>query len=227
MRAGWSSVVGMVALFAATPAHAQSSPAVRRIGGRAVLLEWQVPPECPAREYVLERTARLVGNVSESGNSPELGVHATVEKLPSGSWQLLFDSSQGAAAARQMQGRSCAEMAEATALLLAWLIDPSLPARPAPDPVDVQAKPEPAEPQSESDSRAEPKSLESNAPSQRKSTTSLPEREASRRKPSARRFVAPTFEAAVEFSVWLNRLPQVVPGVQLSAGARFTRLRLL
>jgi len=219
----------MVALFATAAARGEGPPAARRIGGKLLLLEWQAPSTCPTRETVLDRTERLVGSTHVASATTELRVRASVEQSLTGVWQLLFDSSQGSAQARQMQGKSCAEMADAAALLLALLIDPTLPEPPARGSVEENVRADEAAPgESETEPRSAAESSE-RMPSPEREVRPSPTstRAASRRTPSVRGLKAPTFEATAEFVVWLNRLPELAPGVQLGAGARFTRLRLL
>jgi hypothetical protein len=115
------------------------------------------------------------------------------------------------------------------ALLLALLIDPTLPETPAQRPiVDANVRPGEAEPESEREPRPAAEPSERKPSPERKTPTDPTSSSAeSRRTPSARGFKAPTFEAAAELAMWVNRLPELAPGVQLGAGARFTRLRVL
>jgi hypothetical protein len=164
-----------------------------------------------------------------------LRVTATVVQTATGGWQLRFDASSGSTSARVMNGDSCAEMADAAALLLALLVDPNLEARSA------AALP----------SRASSSNHEASAPASAAETAALaseaharkPERSAPQTNASAaeprmpaglatapaesRARAWPSLEIGAEFAVWAQRLPSVAPGVALSVGARFARARAL
>jgi hypothetical protein len=109
-RAGrWCCV--SIALFAAAPCAAQEAP---------VSLDWRAPPECPAREVVLTRVAQL----HPVGGGAHLDATATVTRRPSGRWRVRIETPSGV---RALETRACAQIAEATAVILALALDDLAP----------------------------------------------------------------------------------------------------
>jgi hypothetical protein len=100
-------------------------------------LEWTAPPECPQRDTVLASVQRRLG-----ASPPAPSLQARVTLVEQEGEFLLALETQGAR--RELKGPSCAELAEAGALILALLIDPMLLSRPPPPP--QQAPAAPAEP---------------------------------------------------------------------------------
>lgn len=115
-RAGrWCRV--LVPLLAAAPCAAQD----------AVLLDWRAPPECPAREAVLSRVAQLHPVTGDL--RPPFAATATVSRRPGARWRVRIETPSGV---RALESRTCEQIAEATAVVVALALDditpiPSLP----------------------------------------------------------------------------------------------------
>jgi hypothetical protein len=90
-----------------------------------VELEWSAPPDCPQRDVVLASVQRRLG-----ASPPAPALQARVTLVEEEGQFLLALETQGAR--RELKGPSCAELAEAGALILALLVDPLLLSRPPP-----------------------------------------------------------------------------------------------
>jgi hypothetical protein len=103
-----------------------------------VVLEWNAPPgeQCPSGDEVLRQVASLVG-ASSSRERPSIRARADVRKLGDDRFRVdLTTLSDGAEGHREIEERSCRAMAEATAVILAWMVDPDAVGGPdgAPEP---------------------------------------------------------------------------------------------
>jgi hypothetical protein len=102
-------VAGVV--FLPTPAHADG----------AVALAWSAPTGCPSRGDVMDEVQRILGGPTEH----TVTARADVVQLGARDWQVhLVTDVDGAAGERTLESDSCASLASATALILAWTIDP-------------------------------------------------------------------------------------------------------
>ena len=128
-----------------------------------VSLRWSAPADCPAGDDVLEEVNRLLG-ARASSQDGVLDVVAEVKRKDDGTYvvRLEIPSADGPRL-REVSAVSCVALGQATALILAMMVDPeaALAAPPAPDlpgptppgqtdpkPVDAgpkQALPKPAE----------------------------------------------------------------------------------
>lgn len=131
------------------------------IGGRAALAEqgdrvalrWSAPSGCPGGDKVLSEIDRLLG---ERGARPPKPIQATatVAQDEHGGFRVHLETQgDGEARVREVRGASCAAIADATALILALMIDPAAvaerdPAAPAPPPAPPRRPPPPAPPAS-------------------------------------------------------------------------------
>ncbi len=124
----------LLTLGAAAVAHGEAraqTPAPGRLQ-----LEWQAPSECPTAAEVRASVARLLGG--EVKLPPGETVEVTAAVTAGQTWRV--DIATGAEAQRSrrsLESASCAELADATALLVALLIDAhavavSAPASPPP-----------------------------------------------------------------------------------------------
>src|SRR5687768_10747089 len=91
----------------------------------AVSLQWSAPPECPQAEQLNATIRRLLEGVGPSGDN----IRATGRVVREGSgrwrWRLRLVTQRGEAASeRVLEDASCEAIAEATALILALMIDP-------------------------------------------------------------------------------------------------------
>ena len=107
-------------LVAALPTTARGEAQLR--------LEWRAPDSCPSRERLLARTQELLGHAPEAGLKGELQLDARATELSRDSWQLDLSSRSdgGIPTSRSVKATSCAELADAAALLIALAIDPEL-----------------------------------------------------------------------------------------------------
>lgn len=89
-----------------------------------VALDWSAPPDCPSGEEVLEEVNRLLGTRPET-NESVLRVTAIVKRKESGPFvvRLEIPSPEGPRI-REVSAVSCSALAQATALILALMIDP-------------------------------------------------------------------------------------------------------
>jgi len=98
-------------------------------------LEWEAPPPCPGQAEVVAEVARLVGRRPRVPADRLLVVRARASAAPDGSWQLqMILATRDGIRERTLKSRSCAEVADAAALIMAMAIDPAaaLAARPQP-----------------------------------------------------------------------------------------------
>jgi hypothetical protein len=87
-----------------------------------VALVWTVPPECPSEGAVLAEMERVLGGPPSRGAK----VKAEVEELGAHLWsEHLATEVEGVFGERTLEADSCEGLAAATALILAWTIDPA------------------------------------------------------------------------------------------------------
>jgi hypothetical protein len=88
-----------------------------------VELAWNAPAGCPAREAVLHQTrAMLAGSTTHH----LVVARAEVSELAPDHWSVhLATDVDGVAGERSLEANSCASLASATALILAWTVDPA------------------------------------------------------------------------------------------------------
>lgn len=109
------------ALSWASSASAQSTPWT---------LSWEAPPLCPDEQTVRAQIASLIGDTDVA--EP---VHITARIAPTAAhgWRAsLSTETRGAPGTRTLDAASCPELADAVAVILAWMIDPAMRARTAP-----------------------------------------------------------------------------------------------
>lgn len=108
----------IVALFAPAPALAQSSQPLE--------LRWEAPAGCPSERYVRDRIRKLAGS-ARSTDAP-VRAEATVTRSDEGQFHLeLVMHSGDLVGARNIDGRSCEDLAGAAAVALALLLRSSAP----------------------------------------------------------------------------------------------------
>lgn len=128
-----------LALVAATaPSRAQERIALR----------WDAPAGCPGGGAVRAEVDRLLG-ASRARPSRPIDVSAQVSRDERGTWHVRLETpGDGAPRVREIHGASCAALADATALILALMIDPDAVAQapasaPAPPATSPPAEPSP------------------------------------------------------------------------------------
>ncbi|WP_437676370.1 hypothetical protein [Sorangium sp. So ce131] len=100
-------------------------------GAPGVDLDWIAPGGCSDRGRVLaEIEQRLGRSVAEGGGAPRLRARAEVSRNERGSWDLHLTTTLGETTrSRELHGESCAELADAAALIIAFALDPDAAAR--------------------------------------------------------------------------------------------------
>lgn len=118
----------------------------------ALELTWDAPPACPSTDEVRDEVRGLVAGAQ---NPQPTSVVAKISLLESGRWKLeLVVENALVSGDRTLEAESCAELADATALVAAIAIDPFAaapkrddePPKPAPVPEQAIASPAPVAP---------------------------------------------------------------------------------
>jgi hypothetical protein len=110
------------------PARAWTAPPER------VVLHWAAPSECPAEGAVRAEMDRLLGPSSARPPAP-IPVAATVSLEDQGEWHVRLETpGDGAPRIREIHAATCAAIADATALILAMMIDPEAASAAPPSP---------------------------------------------------------------------------------------------
>ncbi len=126
---GWSR-----ALLAGGLLLASASAGAEQLDDGSVSLDWQAPASCPSASTVLGKVRSLVSGPAASAER----VRARgVVSAPAGdqNWQLTLETVQGARTwQRSLRAGSCEELADAGALIIALILDPSLKTEEKPDP---------------------------------------------------------------------------------------------
>jgi hypothetical protein len=134
----WASVGGLlVALLLQPVAAPPAAPP-------PVELAWEAPPGCPDAKRILGEIARLLASTEPGPHRKRVRASAQPRRTIEGSWrlQLVVGDDRGETARRTLASRSCMVIADATALIVAIAIDPTIPVTAAP----ADAAPEPAPP---------------------------------------------------------------------------------
>jgi hypothetical protein len=87
---------------------------------------WDAPPECGSRDELVGRIETLLGRPLGQPGDPDLEVVGRVEAEADG-LLLVLDFRQPVARVRELRGRSCDELRDGVALVLAVTIDPLVP----------------------------------------------------------------------------------------------------
>lgn len=116
----WSTLLVLAWLAVASDAWAS----------RRVDLAWTAPASCPSREAVLAQIERLAAGPGDASRPP-LDARAEVTEHAPDRFELRL-SLDGVE--RQLEGRTCAELGEATAVIVAIALDPEARAAPATKP---------------------------------------------------------------------------------------------
>ena len=117
-------------------------------------LDWSAPAGCPTREHVIERVTAILGRSTKPHGA--LAVRAIATRLPSGQWRVnLAEDREGGAGSQEFEAESCDAAADATALIVSLMIDPTItpgardvdpshePEKTAPPPVPPPSPPPP------------------------------------------------------------------------------------
>lgn len=135
-------LIGACWLLTTSLGHAQTSSVDARLS-----LEWSAPSECPTSEQVRADLRSLLVH-SRGASSESIAVTATIHRSERRGYELVLISN---ANARKIQSDSCAQLAEAAALMMALMLDPGLaleqkPPVNASEPAESSVRPEPVQP---------------------------------------------------------------------------------
>jgi hypothetical protein len=112
-------LIAALAMIWPAPARAWTAPPER------VDLHWTAPAGCPGEGAVRAEMDRLLGPSSARPPAP-IPVTAAVSRDESGAWHVHLETpGEGTTRVREIHGASCAAIADATALILALMIDPA------------------------------------------------------------------------------------------------------
>ena len=133
-------VLAFVAIGVTEPARAE--------GPRATLpltLDWTAPEGCPTQTQLVAAIGRIAGNAARRPATRPLVVHAAVERASASQWRAsVVAEGRGLSGRRQFDAESCDAVADATARIVALMIDEAqVPSSP---PSVVEAAPTPAPP---------------------------------------------------------------------------------
>ncbi len=129
-------------------------------GPRSIAVDWEAPAECPSRDELQARLARLLAG---SERKEAVRARVAVMRRRSGAWSAtIVTNLPGVTGERTLSADSCDLLASATALVIALAFDPdlNLPTPPAPTP---PAPPAPLSPRPEATS-VEPSPAEGSPP---------------------------------------------------------------
>lgn len=132
MRRVSTAAALLFALLSSSAASAQPSA-----------LRWSAPPECPREAAVRAEVARLLGG--DWPDSPTVA-EAETTRTEMGFRLVLTTETDGVPGERTIEGERCEELAAATALILALMIDPVAVTRVEPEPSPLTRPPSPAPP---------------------------------------------------------------------------------
>jgi hypothetical protein len=128
-----SRAIGAVAVLAPAPALARADPGT-------VGITWTAPAECPTASEVEASIRDLLGHVPRLFDGRRLEVDARAEKKRDGEWTATIVTQTGTTTgSRVLATESCRAAADATALIVALMIDPqAVAARDAPPVVEAK-----------------------------------------------------------------------------------------
>jgi hypothetical protein len=116
-------------------------------GSSSIELEWRAPEGCPSGAQVLAEARKLLrGSPTQEPHTP-IRIQGNVRNA-GGRWRLLLRTSQGEVKGeRRLDAASCRALGEATALILALMVDPEALSRPVEPPAPAEPPPRPATPE--------------------------------------------------------------------------------
>ena len=121
MRRSRASITLAACLITLGPENAQAAPG-------HFALSWSAPPACPDGAGVLGRVERILNRAPNVGDGEVLIVRATVEQPERDQpWHVELETDNGRRlSTRSLEAASCDELASATALLVAILLEPQV-----------------------------------------------------------------------------------------------------
>jgi len=131
---GLGALLALAVLGNAGPGHAEETGAFS--------LSWQAPAGCPSRDELRAQVARLLGGTIRVPHGGDIRARAVVEHGQN--WSLAIETeSSGRPGQRAIEAASCQDLADATALIIALMIDPDAVAAHAAQPKPIPAPPPP------------------------------------------------------------------------------------
>jgi hypothetical protein len=131
-----AGVAVLLALRALAPEPAEPAAELTE---PVVEISWDAPPECGLRDELVVRIETLLGRPLGHPGDPDLDVVGRVEVEADG-LLLVLEFRQPVARVRELRGRTCAELRDAAAVVLAVTVDPLVPLAEEPEP---EPEPEP------------------------------------------------------------------------------------
>jgi hypothetical protein len=95
-------------------------------------LTWDAPVGCPSSSEVERSVDRMMGHLPP--NDRKIDAHVIVTRRPSGLWMAELVITGSASGKRELEGESCAAIALATSVVLAFAIDPRAGSAPPEEP---------------------------------------------------------------------------------------------
>jgi hypothetical protein len=139
MRGGPWLVVAAMGAAGGAPAAAEAAESAQPVS-----LAWNAPAGCPSRDAVLADVNAILGGPT----SHHAAARADVAQIAPQHWSVhVATDVDGAQGERTLEADSCESLAKATALILAWTVDPikaraaALAAQPAPPPRQSPERP--------------------------------------------------------------------------------------
>jgi hypothetical protein len=199
VKGGARAAIAVLALIAA-PASAADGE---------VTVTWTAPPQCPSGRSVEEAVhALLASSTHAAGDAAHVEARVTVTRSGEGRYRAEVKTrSQGVRGARTFHAATCAALAEATALLLALMVDPTVIAATADAMAPPPERPSPLPPLPSPPAIAVP---------ERPAPSPAPAFVASASRPWR---LAPRLEATAAFDV--GTLPRAATGVEVGAGVEY------
>ncbi len=190
-------------------------------------LHWEAPAGCPSERYVQDRTRKLAGS-ARSTNAP-VRAEATVTQGDDGRFHLALVVHAGdLVEARNIDGRSCKDLAGATAVTLALLLGGSAPQDTLAGPSASDA-PSPGSSETKDSTTAEASRGNGQRTSEPSPThaveSAVPDRESRGERAETRRLHGLLQAPLGVFA--LGPLPEPSFGLAAAAGVSFERLRVL
>lgn len=134
-------MLALLLALAPTPLSPPNPPA-------EIELTWVAPEGCPSGDDVVARYRELL-TVDPAGNGLMVAEAEVVDE-GDGAWRLELTTRMGDYTdVRKLRANRCEELAEASAMLFAVALEPTLEALSAPDPAPAEPEPEPPEPEPE------------------------------------------------------------------------------
>lgn len=133
----------------------------------ALELSWEAPAGCPSADSIAAEVTHLTGKADSSG----LSARANVSRTPDQRFRVIIDLSGSAVGRRELTADTCAQLAKASALIVALAANPEAAIDLAVEPVELAEEPQvrPAAPTTEKaapqgPSRVPPRSTEAAPP---------------------------------------------------------------